>query len=55
MSNREQRIRDLAYNIWLEEGRPEGRDRAHWQMAERIVAAEDDKAVADYSAPESTK
>jgi hypothetical protein len=55
MSNREQRIRDRAYSIWLEENRPEGRDKVHWQMAERIVASEDDKPVADSFAPESTE
>jgi hypothetical protein len=34
MMNREQQIRDIAYGIWQAEGRPDGRDRAHWQQAE---------------------
>jgi hypothetical protein len=27
-------IRDRAYEIWNEEGRPDGRDRIHWLRAE---------------------
>ncbi|WP_110674568.1 MULTISPECIES: DUF2934 domain-containing protein [Salinicola] len=40
MSNREQRVRMLAYRIWESEGRPEGQGERHWAMAERIVEAE---------------
>jgi hypothetical protein len=28
-------IRERAYLIWIEEGRPEGRDLKHWAAAER--------------------
>ena len=42
----EQRIRDRAYAIWLEEGRPHGRDADHWFQAERAILAEA-AAVAD--------
>jgi hypothetical protein len=35
MDEREDRIRQRAYGIWEREGRPEGRDRDHWQEAER--------------------
>ncbi len=28
-------IRDLAYRLWEEEGRPEGREAEHWLDAER--------------------
>jgi hypothetical protein len=41
MSDIEQRIRDRAYRLWLEEGRPEGRDKDHWDMATELVAIED--------------
>lgn len=37
----EDRIRDRAHRIWEEEGRPEGRDRAHWDMASELVAQQD--------------
>jgi hypothetical protein len=29
----EQRIRERAFRIWLDEGRPEGRDKIHWDMS----------------------
>lgn len=40
MTGREQRIRMLAYRIWESEGRPDGQEARHWEMAERIVEAE---------------
>ncbi len=30
----------LAYRIWEGEGRPEGRDREHWQRAEQQLEVE---------------
>ncbi|MGH6915286.1 MAG: DUF2934 domain-containing protein [Geminicoccales bacterium] len=33
-----ERIRQRAYEIWEREGRPEGRQQAHWEQAEREVA-----------------
>jgi hypothetical protein len=39
--DREQRIRERAFQIWLHEGRPEGRDTAHWELAEAEIKAED--------------
>ena len=38
--NVERRIRDRAYSIWEEEGRPEGRDVDHWLRAAQEIAAE---------------
>ena len=37
---REQLIRKKAYYVWLDEGCPEGRADAHWQIATRLVATE---------------
>ena len=34
MSSRMQRTRERAYQIWEEEGRPEGREIDHWLQAE---------------------
>lgn len=34
-SDTEQAIRIRAYEIWEQEGSPDGRDREHWQQAER--------------------
>jgi hypothetical protein len=36
--DREHRIREIAYFIWLEEGCPSGRDQEHWQRASDRVA-----------------
>lgn len=33
--DRERRVRDRAYEIWESEGRPSGREREHWEQAER--------------------
>ena len=43
MSDVEQRIRERAYQIWLEEGCPEGRELDHWNMATEWVAIEDEQ------------
>jgi hypothetical protein len=37
----EARIRERAYQIWEEEGRPEGRDFDHWMRAVESVRFED--------------
>jgi hypothetical protein len=36
----ERRIRERAYGIWIEEGRPHGRDLAHWQRAHQELQRE---------------
>ncbi|GAB0113325.1 DUF2934 domain-containing protein [Acidisoma sp. C75] len=35
--DRLQRIRDIAYDLWEKEGRPEGRDHEFWVRAEAMV------------------
>jgi hypothetical protein len=37
----EDRIRDKAYALWEQEGRPEGAHDRHWDMARRMVEEED--------------
>lgn len=37
----EKRIRERAYRIWDEEGRPEGRAQEHWEKARMIVSVEE--------------
>ena len=34
--NRNEEIRQVAYRIWQEEGRPDGRHHEHWLRAEMI-------------------
>lgn len=40
MNENEQRIRELAYDIWVSEGRPHGEDERHWEMARKLAEAE---------------
>lgn len=35
--DRETRIRQRAYQLWLDEGSPEGRRHDHWAQAEREI------------------
>jgi predicted subunit of tRNA(5-methylaminomethyl-2-thiouridylate) methyltransferase len=37
---REQRIRERAYQIWLEEGKPEGGAQQHWERALEAIEKE---------------
>jgi hypothetical protein len=37
----EHRVRERAYRIWLDEGRPEGRADLHWEMASELVVIEE--------------
>lgn len=41
MKDREQRIRELAYRIWEESGRPPDEQDRHWQAARQILTAQD--------------
>jgi hypothetical protein len=38
---REHRIRERAYFIWKEEGKPEGRHLDHWERARAHIEEED--------------
>jgi hypothetical protein len=40
MTDRDDRIREMAYFLWLEEGCPEGAAERHWLAAETLVASE---------------
>jgi hypothetical protein len=43
--DREQRIREKAYQIWIDEGRPEQRADVHWDMATELVAIEENQLL----------
>jgi DUF2934 family protein len=36
----ERHIRERAYSIWIEEGRPHGRELAHWRQAHQELRRE---------------
>jgi hypothetical protein len=38
----EERIRERAYRIWIEEGQPQGKDAEHWEKARELLALESD-------------
>lgn len=38
----EMQIRDRAYALWEEAGRPEGQDKEFWAMAERELSEQPD-------------
>jgi len=40
LDEREQAIRERAYAIWEQDGRPEGRNLAHWSQAEVEIGTE---------------
>jgi hypothetical protein len=40
-----------AYEIWENEGRPQGRDKAHWFLAEAEVSNGAPPAIAEPSTP----
>jgi hypothetical protein len=40
-SDREERIKERAYAIWLAEGRVHGHHQEHWHRAELEIAAEE--------------
>ncbi|WP_338659961.1 DUF2934 domain-containing protein [Pseudomonas bubulae] len=40
MSNDDKHIREFAYQIWESEGRPEGQEARHWEMAHKLAQAQ---------------
>jgi len=46
MDDFEERVRQRAYRLWVEEGCPEGRSDAHWDKARELAAIEDNRKLA---------
>ena len=44
---KEQAIREPAYALWEQDGRPDGRSVAHWSQAEMEIAVEQALAAQD--------
>lgn len=53
-ADREERIREKAHRLWIDEGRLEGRDDVHWRRAEALVAHEDEQDKAAQAATRET-
>jgi Protein of unknown function (DUF2934) len=47
MADRDERIRELAYLLWLEEGYPEGQSERHWLKAEILIESESSRPKAE--------
>jgi len=52
---REERIRAKAHELWEADGRPEGRERAHWEQAAKLVEEEEQQAAKAAVDPEAAK
>jgi len=42
--DKEERIRQRAYELWYGQGRPPGRDQEHWEQATREVEEAEQRA-----------
>ncbi|MCV6599209.1 MAG: DUF2934 domain-containing protein [Alphaproteobacteria bacterium] len=51
----EDKIRELAYQIWEEEGCPHGREIEHWNMAQQRLLEAESKTVKAKKAPAKKK
>lgn len=51
----EDKIRELAYQIWEEEGCPHGRDAEHWNMAQQRLLEAEAKPAKAKKAPAKKK
>ena len=40
MTDRDERVREIAYFLWLDAGSPEGEEERHWLAAEGLVEPE---------------
>jgi hypothetical protein len=52
-AGREARIRERAYRLWEEDGRPEGRDAEFWERAEELIGMEENAGAASLPNPET--
>lgn len=50
----QERIRTRAYRLWEQEGRPQGRADAHWDMAAELTAIEENQRLATKPAPSAS-
>ena len=53
MDAREERIKARAHELWEADGKPEGRDREHWEQAAKLVDEEERAQARANSDPEA--
>jgi hypothetical protein len=47
----EQRIRERAFEIWIEEGQPYGKDKEHWEKARQEIEKRNERAIGPSPGP----
>jgi hypothetical protein len=45
MDDFDDRVKQRAYRLWVEEGCPEGRSEVHWDKARELVAVEENQRL----------
>lgn len=50
---REERIRAKAHALWEADGKPDGRERAHWEQAAKLVDEEEREIARRASDPQA--
>jgi hypothetical protein len=48
---RDQRIRELAYQLWQADGSPHGSDLEYWERARELIAMEDSRGSGQLPVP----
>jgi hypothetical protein len=51
----EQQIKDLAYDIWEKEGRPEGKDTQHYFQARQTLEEKHVSSLRELASPQIAK
>jgi hypothetical protein len=51
MDDFDERVRQRAHRLWVEEGCPEGRSEVHWEKARELVAIEENQKLATKPVP----
>jgi Protein of unknown function (DUF2934) len=51
MDNKEQRIRETAYRLWEEDGRPHGQADRHWNIAQKLAGDDEPRQPAPAARP----
>jgi hypothetical protein len=55
LDSREERIKARAHELWEADGRPEGRDRQHWEQAVKLLDEEERREARAKADPEAAK
>ena len=51
MDNKEQHIRETAYRLWEQDGRPHGQAQRHWDLAQKLAGGAAEVAPQQSASP----